>query len=313
VDLATGVVTGLAAQARWRAAQGPLLTAAESQHAAEGGERASRFARWMVEQALLQAAERRKRLPDGTGALPVSVRLSARRFTAPGLHETVETLLRRTGLPGSALLLEIAGTQAATGGRSQPFESPQFESQQFEELIRRLTALRRLGVGLVLDGLGGVSAPLSGLSRLPVDAIKLEAGLVGGITESAFLRTLAASVLRLGGDLGLTTVAEGVDRPAQARLLRELGCRLGQGLLFSGPLEQQPLDDLLCGPGFGPPRPPGTELVLFTAPTGDRHEGGEQSVPRLHQAVDQRIRPQSGVQGRHLGLGPHDETSIPSA
>ena len=309
VDLATGAITGLAAQARWRAAQGALLTPAETLHAAEGGERASRFARWMVEQALLQAAERRDRLPAGSGGcLPVAVRLSARRFAAPGLQETVQALLRRTGLPGSALLLEIAGADATES------QARQFEAQQFEELVRRLAALRRLGVGLALDGLGGLSTPLSGLRRLPVDAIKLEPGVVGGITESAFLRTLAASVLRLGRDLGLTTVAEGVERTEQAELLRDLGCRLAQGPLYSGPLEQQQLDELLRGPGFGPPRPPGTELVLFNAPTGDSREGvpGE-SAQRPHQGADQRIRPCGGTRGGRLGLGPHDETAIPSA
>ena len=339
VDLATGAVAGLAARARWRSAQGPLLTPAESLYAADG-ERASRFARWMVEQALLEAAERRDRLPADTGRLPVAVRLSARRITAPGLQETVEALLRRTGLPGSALVLQIAGGPAAESHsrapdsgqpephpdhqpvepnpvESHPVESQPVESQQFEELVRRLAALRRLGVVLALDGLGGVSAPLSGLRRLPVDAITLEPGLVGGLTESAFLRTLAASVLRLGGDLGLTTVAEGVDRPAQALLLRDLGCRFGQGLLYGGPLEQQPLDELLLGPGFGPPRPPGTELVLFTgrsAPTGDAHEVGRREPgPCPRQAADQRVRPRAGARGGHLGPGPHDETSIPSA
>ena len=260
VDLETGVVAGLAAQARWRAAQGPLLTPAEFLHAADG-ERASRFARWMVEQALLQAAERRDRLPAAAGCLPVSVRLSARRVTAPGLHEAVESLLRRTGLPASSLLLEIAGGEAT--------EAP---SQHFEELVRRLTALRRLGVGLALDGLGGVCAPLSGLRRLPVDVIKLERGLVDGITESDFLRTLATSVLRLAGELGLSTVAEGVDLPEQATLLRDLGCRHGQGLLYSGPLEQAALDTVLRGPGFILPRHAGGEPVRLVHLSGDPGE-----------------------------------------
>ena len=237
----------------------------------------------------------------------------SRRFTTPGLQETIETLLRRTGLPGSVLRLELAGGPA-TESRSRQADYQQVEAQQFEELVRRLAALRRRGVGLALDGLGGVSTTLSGLRRLPVDAITLEPGLVAGITDSVFLRTLTASVLRLSADLGLSTVAEGVDRPAQAVLLGELGCRLGQGPLYGGPLEQQALDELLRGPGFGPPRLPGTEVVLFTAPTGDPHPGtrGEPGH-RPRQAVDQRFRPCGGGRGGHLGAGPHDETPIPSA
>jgi diguanylate cyclase (GGDEF)-like protein/PAS domain S-box-containing protein len=315
VDLETGALAGLAAQARWRAGQGQLLTPAEFLHAADGGERAARLARWMVEQALLQAAERRDRLPAANGGLPVSVRLSARRFTAPGLHETVESLLRRTGLPASSLVLEIAGGEAT--------EAP---SHHFEELVRRLTALRRLGVGLALDGLGGVCAPLSGLRRLPVDVIKLERGLVDGITESDFLRTLATSMLRLGRELGLTTVAEGVDQQAQAELLRELGCRQGMGLLYSGPLEQAQLDALLRGPGVILPRRPAAEQVRLVHLTGDIHDKARADLrpdardgtpprqrDRSHLAVDQQAGPRTGALGGHLAPGPHGETSIPPA
>jgi len=303
VDLETGAFAGLAVQARWRAAQGLLLTPAEFMHAADGGERATRFARWIVEQALLQAAERRDRLPAGVGRLPVSVRLSSRRLTAPGLYGTIESMLARTGLPASTLVLEIAGSDGIEG-----------QSQHFEELVRRLNELRRLGVGLALDGLGGASAPLSELRRLPVDIIRLERGLVDGVTESAFLRTLATSVLRLGRELGLVTVAEGVDQPAQAALLRDLGCRHGQGLLFSGPVEQQYLDALLLGPGH----------ALHSAPYPALHPSGDtRTEPRQlcagrphtgpHTGSDQQTRPHAPSRGGHLGMGPHDETAVPPA
>jgi predicted signal transduction protein with EAL and GGDEF domain len=188
-------------------------------------------------------------------------------------------------------VLEIAGGEGIEG-----------RSQHVEELARRLHELRRLGVGLALDGLGGASAPLSELRRLPVDIIRLERGLVDGITESAFLRTLATSVLRLGRELGLVTVAEGVDQPAQAALLRELGCRQAQGLLFSGPVEQQYLDALLLGPGFA------------LHPSGDtRTEPRQLCRDRPHNGSDQQTRPYAPAFGAHLGMGPHDETAVPPA
>ena len=303
VDLETGAVAGLAVQARWRAAQGLLLTPAEFMHAAEGGDRAARFARWMVEQALLQAAERRDRLPASVGRLPVSVRLSAQRLTVPGMYGTVEAILRRTGLPASTLILEIVGGEAVEG-----------RSQHFEDLVRQLNELRRLGVTLALDGLGGASAPLSGLRRLPVDMIKLERGLVDGVTESAFLRTLATSVLRLGRELGLVTVAEGVDHPAQAALLRELGCRHGQGLLFSGPVEQRYLDDLLLGPGYVIPRPAAMDQARVLHPSGDgRGDTRQLRRDRPHWGSDLQERPHAPSRGSHLGMGPHDETPVPPA
>ena len=318
VDLESGSVAALSAQARWRSAQGLLLTPTEFLRASEGGDRAARFSRWMVQQAVQSAVERRERLGPSTGQLPVAVRLPARRLAAAGLCESIEALLRRTGLPPACLLLEIAEGDPVED-RAHPFDDPAWEpgsreGRSFDDLARRLTALHRLGIGLALDGLGGPSAPLSGLRRLPVDLIKLERGLVEGLVESPFQRTLATSVLRLGRELGLTTGAEGVDHAAQAALLRDLGCRRGQGAFFSGPLEQDRLDALLRGPGFSLPRPATPELPRLVHPSSEprgdlRHH--RPGPPR--PSADQQVRPFPPVQGGHLGLGPHDETSLPPA
>ncbi|WP_052434585.1 putative bifunctional diguanylate cyclase/phosphodiesterase [Streptacidiphilus melanogenes] len=229
VDLRGGRISGLAAQARWRSAQGLLLTPAEFLHAAGGGERALRLSRWMVEQAVQQAAER-------GGTLPVTVRLSPRALAAPGVVETAETVLRRCRLPGGRLVVELGDSgPGPVDGRSHGVD----------ELVQRLGRLKQLGIGLVLDGLGGGATPLSELRRLPVDALKLERGVVDGLLDSAFLRTLASSVLRIGHELGLETVADGVDRAEQARILRDLGCSRGQGLHFAPPMREDELKELL--------------------------------------------------------------------
>ncbi|MBF9067367.1 diguanylate cyclase [Streptacidiphilus sp. NEAU-YB345] len=246
VDLADGAVTGLAVQARWRSAQGQVLTPAEFLHASGGGERAVRFARWTVDHALRQAAEREV-------DLPVSVRLPARVVAAPGLFEAVETSLRRTGLPPARLHIELAdgggvGSVGGVGGVGGGV--PDGRAHGFDDLVQRLNQLKRLGVGVVLDGFGGTT-PLSGLRRLPVDALKLERGVVDGLPHSAFLRTLAGSVLRVGQELGLDTVAEGVDTPAQAELLRELGCTHGLGGCFGEPMNESDLAKLLANGPFG--------------------------------------------------------------
>jgi diguanylate cyclase (GGDEF)-like protein/PAS domain S-box-containing protein len=227
VELRGGRLAGLAAQARWRSAHGLLLTPAEFLRASGGGERAQRFARWMLEQAVRQAVDR-------GGQLPVAVWVPALALSAPGFVETVEGVLRRTGLSPSRLLVEL------TDGGGQ-----EGRPQAFEELVRRLSQLKDLGVGLVLDGLGGGTAPLSGLRRLPVDTLKLERSVVDGLLESAFLRTLASSVLRIGHELGLDTVAEGVDCAEQAELLRELGCTRALGRHFADPMEESELSRLL--------------------------------------------------------------------
>ncbi|MFD7320198.1 putative bifunctional diguanylate cyclase/phosphodiesterase [Streptomyces sp. NPDC059875] len=220
VDLTTGRITAVAAQARWRSAQGILFTPAEFLRVADDSERAAELGRWLLEQAVEQAAER-----AGLGhRTPVSIRLSARRLLDRSLPlGSVEALLTRHGLPSGSLMIELAD--------SDPRVS-------FDDLEQRLVALRRLGVRIALDGFGSGHAAINALRRLPVDVLKLDRGLVEGVVESARLRKITSGLLRIATDLGLQSVADGVDVPEQVLALRAMGCTHGQGMAFSGPLDE---------------------------------------------------------------------------
>ncbi|MER5934466.1 EAL domain-containing protein [Streptomyces sp. NPDC002054] len=222
VSLATGAVTAVAAQARRRSAQGV-------------------FSRdRLLEEAVAQAAERHRAGHD----TPVAVRMSARRLldrAAPSA--SVEALLARHGLPSGALILELADSDPRV---------------PFDELERRLTALRRLGVRIALDGIGSGYAGISALRRLPVDVLKLDRGLVEGVVESARLNKITAGLLRIANDLGMQSVAEGVDLPEQLLALRAMGCTHGQGLAFSEPLDEYRLRRTLVRSTF--PVPGGAAL-----------------------------------------------------
>ncbi|WP_407675929.1 putative bifunctional diguanylate cyclase/phosphodiesterase [Peterkaempfera bronchialis] len=296
VDLVSGEVAAVEAQARWRSAQGLLLTPAEFLAVGEAGDRTARLARWLVRQSVAEAAVRwRGDRERGDREVPVAVRLPARRLVAPGVFETVEQALRESGLPPRRLILAVGGGPDDTLGGS------------LDELARRLAELRRLGVRVALDGFGTGPASLTWLRRLPVDVLRLDRSLVRGVAESAVSRTLVGHVLRLGRDLGLLTVAEGVDGPRQAAVLRELGCRHAQGLHFAGPLDDHRLRGVLLrrslpvpGPGAPPsPRPPSTTLSEGCA---DRRR---ERVPRHHQVSD--------LPERRSIEGPHDETPVPPA
>ncbi|MFD3550207.1 putative bifunctional diguanylate cyclase/phosphodiesterase [Streptomyces sp. NPDC058655] len=230
VSLATGEVSVVAAQARWRSAQGILFTPAEflrvaeySEGAASAGPDASRTAelgRWLLEEAVEQAADRHR---AGHG-VPVAVRMTAQRLLDRAVPlGSVEALLTRHGLPSGALVLELAVSDPRV---------------PFDDLERRLAALHRLGVGIALDGFGSGYAAISALRRLPVDMLKLDRGLVEGVAESARLHKITAGLLRIANDLGMQSVAEGVDLPEQVAALRAMGCTHGQGMAFSGPLDE---------------------------------------------------------------------------
>ncbi|MBX7469623.1 MULTISPECIES: bifunctional diguanylate cyclase/phosphodiesterase [Streptomyces] len=248
VDLATGEVAAVAAQARWRSAQGILFTPAEFLRVADESERAAELGRWLLEEAVEQAAERRR----AGHAAPVSVRLSARRLLDKSMPiGAVEALLGRHGLPSGALIIELAD--------SDPRIS-------FDELERHLVGLRRLGVRIALDGFGSGYAAINALRRLPVDVLKLDRGLVEGVVESARLHKITAGLLRIACDLGMQSVADGVDVPEQVLALRAMGCTHGQGMAFSGPLDEFRLRRALLRGEY--PVPGGAALPVLSGRSG---------------------------------------------
>ncbi|MFB6837262.1 putative bifunctional diguanylate cyclase/phosphodiesterase [Streptomyces sp. NPDC056361] len=220
VDLSTGRITAVSAQARWRSTQGILFTPAEYLRVTDDGERTAELGRWLLEEAVEQAAER-----AGIGhRTPVAIRLSARRLLDRSLPTgSIESLLTRHGLPSGSLVIELADSDARTS---------------LDELEQRLVTLRRLGVRIALDGFGSGHMAINALRRLPVDILKLDRGLVEGVVESARLRKITRGVLRIAGELGMQTVADGVDVPEQVIALRAMGCGHAQGMAFSGPLDE---------------------------------------------------------------------------
>ncbi|THA53508.1 bifunctional diguanylate cyclase/phosphodiesterase [Streptomyces sp. A1136] len=291
VSLATGEVTAVAAQARWRSAQGILFTPAEFLRVAESGEgahaaspgapgartgvaalRAAELARRLLEQAVEQAAERHRVGHD----VPVAVRMTAERLLEWGAppagtggaapEPSVEALLTRHGLPSGALVIELADNDPRV---------------PFDELERRLAALRRLGVLIALDGFGSGYAAISALRRLPVDMLKLDRGLVEGLVESTRLRKITAGLLRIANDLGMQSVADGVDLPEQVTALRSMGCTHGQGMAFSGPLDEYRLRRSLVRGTFPVPGVSPQPALAGGSPGGSMvtHRGSHNETP----------------------------------
>ncbi|MEU6404489.1 EAL domain-containing protein [Streptomyces sp. NPDC046985] len=274
VCLETGRITSVAAQARWRSSQGVLFTPAEFLRVADDSDRTAELGRWMLEQAVEQAAGRAR---DGLSP-SVVVRTGARRLVDRSLPpSTVEALLTRHGLPSGALVIELSDTDPRV---------------PLDELERRLAALRRLGVRIALDGFGSGHGAITALRRLPVDMLRLDRCLVEGVVESARLHKITGGLLRIAGDLGLQSVADGVDLPEQVAALRAMGCTHGQGMAFSGPLEEYPLRRALGAGRY--PVPGGPVEPAFVVRGAGGYTGG-----------------MTAVVGGGTALRPHDETPVP--
>ncbi|MDE2464719.1 MAG: EAL domain-containing protein, partial [Alphaproteobacteria bacterium] len=110
-----------------------------------------------------------------------------------------------------------------------------------ELAIQTLAALKDLGVKLSIDDFGTGHSSLAYLKRLPLDQLKIDRAFVRDIGRNANDEAISRAVIGLARQLGLTTVAEGVEREEQAAFLRREGCKIGQGYLFCKPVSAEAL------------------------------------------------------------------------
>jgi EAL domain-containing protein (putative c-di-GMP-specific phosphodiesterase class I) len=111
-----------------------------------------------------------------------------------------------------------------------------------------LESLRDRGIKIAIDDLGTGYSSLARLTELPVDILKIDMAFVARLGLDPKCDAVVRAVLGIGQALGLSVVAEGVETPAQAELLRRYGCDTVQGYLYSPPRpEQVLLDQLLAG------------------------------------------------------------------
>jgi len=188
---------------------------------------------WVLHQACHQLSVW---LADGHDVW-VSVNVSPRELHAREYVDQVTEALRAHRVPPQRLVLEITEHAVAT---------------DLDELIRRLTALRATGVRIALDDFGAGYSSLGQLRRLPIDILKIDHSLVSGPEpvrvpnrEGRFFAPMVDVVVRLGHQLGLKVIAEGVTNPTELATVVEAGCRFGQGQLFGWGVPAEHLEAML--------------------------------------------------------------------
>jgi EAL domain-containing protein (putative c-di-GMP-specific phosphodiesterase class I) len=165
-----------------------------------------------------------------TPPLVMSVNLSARQLSRPDLAETIEAILKETGLEGSCLTLDVTETvyvRTLVGNTAT------------------LDSLRDLGARISIDDFGVGYSSLAYLKRLPADALKIDRSFVKGLGEDVEDTAIVHMIIELAHTLGLEVIAEGVETEEQARLLREMGCDLAQGYHFARPRPPEEIPTLL--------------------------------------------------------------------
>jgi len=229
VGLESGAVLGVEALVRWDHPRHGLLLPVRFLGVAERAGVLAELDRWMMAEACRQLATWREE--HGPAAPPrVCINVSADELSDRHFAVDVAAELRRWGLVGSQLIIEVAQTALRHSAGA----------------ATRLAELRALGVGVLLDDFGTGYASLSYLRRLPMDGLKIERSFVEDLNSETPARAIIEGVLEIGRAMGLSVVAVGVETGEQLETLRELGCNAGQGLHFLGPVPAATLMELFA-------------------------------------------------------------------
>jgi c-di-GMP-specific phosphodiesterase len=223
VRLSTGALSGFEALARWRHPRRGLLMPEQFLPLCDEMGLMAELGAMMMREAARQLAVWRKR-HRAAGELTVAVNLSTGEIDRPDLIADVQAIRKETELPPGALKLEVT--------ESDVMRDP-------ERAAVVLRALRAAGAALALDDFGTGFSSLSYLTRLPFDTLKIDRYFVRTMATNEGSAKIVSSVVKLGQDLDMEVVAEGVENAGMARQLLALGCDYGQGFGYAPALSAQ--------------------------------------------------------------------------
>ena len=175
---------------------------------------------WVFKQACQQMSRWHAQFPH-RASLKVSINLSAQDLRKTSLIQDIDGILKKTGLPGSAIILEIT-------------ESLLIED--IKQTIDLLTQLSARHIQISIDDFGTGYSSLNYLHCLPVNSLKIDQSFVSQMQLESRNHKVVSTIVTLSNQLGLTNVAEGIETHQQLQYLQQLGCQFGQGYLFSKPL-----------------------------------------------------------------------------
>ncbi|NCC06374.1 MAG: EAL domain-containing protein, partial [Proteobacteria bacterium] len=226
IDLDTQKIVGAEALARWRKSDGTLVSPVDFIPVAEQTNLITDIDFSILSQACHQA---KRWDEDGWGRLRVSCNISARHFQRGNLPREVQRVLEASKLPPEQLTLEVTET---------------VYMENIDQVRDILESIDEMGVSSALDDFGTGYSSLSYVRSLSFDVLKIDRSFVKNLPEASALALIRA-MLGIAISLEITPLAEGIETPEQLLLLKSLGCRLGQGYLFSPPVTAAQFEELL--------------------------------------------------------------------
>jgi diguanylate cyclase (GGDEF)-like protein/PAS domain S-box-containing protein len=229
VHLETKQIAGFEALLRWQHPEQGLISPYKFMAAAEDTGLLIATGQWVILQACQQLRAWDNEIP-AMEAVRISVNISARQLADARFVSDLSATLRETGVDPSRLHLEMTENVATADAKLT---------------ATVLSHLKQLRVGIVVDDFGTGISSLSGLTQFAVEALKIDRSLIGGMLVDRGTRDMVELIILLAHKLKLKVIAESVESVKQLDHLREMGCELGQGYLFSQPVDAKAAEQLL--------------------------------------------------------------------
>lgn len=220
MDIRSGRVCGVEALIRWPQPDGTYIAPDDFIPLAESSGVIADIGHWVLQEACEACMRWRQ---QGHGSVGVAVNLSYVQFRDGLLERSVQQVLRQSGLPSSALELELTESMLIGEG---------------DDISRQLSAIHQMGVSFSIDDFGTGYSNLGYLRRFNASRLKIDKSFITDLGVSQRDEPLVRAIIQMAASLGLHSVAEGVEDEATLNLLRQLGCDEAQGYFWSRALPE---------------------------------------------------------------------------
>lgn len=227
IDLNSGMIIGTEALIRWVKPDGTVILPGKFVPVAETSHLITKISNYVLNEACMQ----NKRWQNlGLPNIIMSVNLTSADFYHRNIKETIHEVLMKTGLEPQYLEIELTETLAM---------------QDLDLAVENMHKLRSMGVKLAMDDFGTGYSSLSYIQTLPITLLKLDRSFIINLETDAIAREIVSSVIKIANSKKIETIAEGIENPAQAEILRKIGCNHAQGFLFGKPMRSDKFADFL--------------------------------------------------------------------
>ncbi|GLQ30680.1 bifunctional diguanylate cyclase/phosphodiesterase [Litoribrevibacter albus] len=225
--LKTQQYIGVEALVRWFKPDGTIISPMDFIPAAEDSGQIVHIGEWVLKTACEQQV---KWISEGLPPLRVAVNISMRQFKDPSFLDFVYQTIQDTGINPKYLELEITESML---------------SEDAMVFIDQLSMLRLEGITVAIDDFGTGYSSLSYLQRLPVDRVKIDRSFIRRVESNQGDKTIVSLIIKMGHELNLQVIAEGVEDEEQTKVLVELGCDEVQGFFYAKPMHGNDVKELL--------------------------------------------------------------------